>query len=224
MKAPTSVCVTVVTLFASTLGAVPSEDPATIEAGDRVLFDGRDMSQWEGAGAPAETCWRVDGDNLVGLPEKGPWLRSREQYADFNLKLEYQVEPGANSGVYVRVPPDGEHHRQTSADPPAGFEVQIIDDTARKYDKLKDYQYCASVYDLAGATHRVGKPAGEWNTLEINCVGSHTTVTHNGTQVVNLTPESHPLIVLRQPKGYIGLQNHGGGVRFRNIRIGPPRE
>lgn len=190
------------------------------ELGYRTLFDGRDLSEWEGASQSADECWTIRSGVLEGLRKKGPWLRSKEQFGDFNLRLQYRVDPGANSGIYVRIPPDGAHHRDTTSEPPAGFEIQVLDDAARRYGKLKDYQYCGSLYDIAGATRRVGKPAGAWNTLEINCRGHQVAVMHNGEPVVDVEPQKFPLILLRQLKGHLGLQNHGGGVSYRNIRIG----
>ncbi|MBW3543166.1 MAG: DUF1080 domain-containing protein [Planctomycetes bacterium] len=188
------------------------------------LFDGRTLAHWEGAGQPAETCWAVEDGLLKCLKKKGPWLRSEKQYGDFNLRLEYRLNEGGNSGVYVRVPENGNHHRDNELEPPAGFEVQILDDGAAAHRKLKDYQYSASVYDIAGVEERVSKPPGEWNTLEINCKGHQVTTRHNGVAVVQVSPETHPAIELRKLEGFLGLQNHGGGVDFRNLRIGPAIE
>lgn len=192
------------------------------ELGHESLWGGKDLSGFEGAGGPAEQCWAVQDGAIVGLPKKGPWLRTQQEFADFNLRLEYRVDPGANSGIYVRVPADGKHHRKDESEPPAGFEVQILDDSAKKHAKLKPYQFCGSVYDIAGATKHVGRPPGQWNTLELNCDGHHVTSTHNGVVIVDATPEEFPLLKLRKLKGYLGFQNHGGGVAYRNIRIGPP--
>ncbi|HUG92163.1 MAG TPA: DUF1080 domain-containing protein [Planctomycetaceae bacterium] len=191
------------------------------ELNHRTLFNGKDLAHWEGAGQPAETCWEVREGVLHCTPSKGPWLRSREEFDDFNLRLDYHLAEGGNSGVYVRVPENGNHHRENDEQPPAGFEVQILDDAAAKHRNLKDYQYSASVYDIAGADPRVSKPPGEWNTLEINCRGRHVTTVHNGVTVVDLTEETHPAIRLRSLRGYLGLQHHGGGVSFRNLRVGP---
>ena len=155
------------------------------------------------------------------IGKKGPWLRSKEEFDDFNLRFEYQVSPGGNSGVFVRVPEDGKHHRDNDRQPPAGFEVQILDDLAPKHAKLKDYQFCGSVYGICGASPRVSKPPGNWNTLEINCKGQHITTRHNGVEIVNVTPEKYPLIKLRQLKGFLGLQNYSTVVKFRHLRIGP---
>lgn len=191
------------------------------ELGFQSLFNGSDFTHWEGAGKPAETCWAVEAGNLVGLKKKGPWLRSKKQYGDFNLRLEYLVGPGGNSGVYLRVPKDGNHHRDDTTKPAAGVEVQILDDSAKKHAKLKPYQYSGSVYDIAGATTHVCKPVGEWNTLELNCDGHHITSIHNGVVIVDLKADKFPKIKLRNLKGFLGLQNHGGNVKFRDIRIGP---
>jgi hypothetical protein len=188
------------------------------------LLEGDKLSAWEGADGPAEICWEFADGVLTGTRNKGTWLRSLKEHGDFNLRLEYQLEAGANSGVYVRVPENGNHHRDNDQAPPAGFEVQILDDSAKKHANLKPYQFCGSVYDIAGAEPRVSKPAGQWNTLEINCHGQDITTIHNGQVIVRVTPDSHPLINLRSTKGYLGLQNHGGGVKFRNLRIGPSTE
>ncbi len=192
------------------------------EFGYRSLYNGKDLAGWEGAGQPAEKCWQVRDGWLECTGAAGPWLRSTEEFGDFNLRLEYQVAAEGNSGVYVRVPIDGNHHRESDQAPPAGFEVQILDDAAPKYKGLKDYQFSGSVYDIVGATSHVSKPAGEWNMLEIDARGRQIVITHNGVVVVDLTEEMFPLIKLRQTKGFLGLQNHSTLVKFRNLRIGAP--
>jgi len=193
-----------------------------IEHGYQSLFNGRDLTGWSGVGAPAETCWTVEDGCLVCTGEKkGPWLRSDKEYGDFHLRLDYLVSLGGNSGVYVRVPENGNHHRQDDTEPPAGFEVQVLDDAAAQYRDLKPYQYSASVYDICGADPRVSKLAGEWNTLEILCKGQHVVTVHNGQTVVDAAVEDYPLLALRQTSGYLGLQNHSTVVKFRNVRIGP---
>jgi hypothetical protein len=189
------------------------------ELGAVALFDGQSLQGWVGADAPAEQCWKVADGLLECTGEKGPWIRSAKEYADFNLRFDYQVSKGGNSGVYVRVPKDGNHHRENATLPEAGFEVQVLDDAAPEHSQLKDYQYSASVYDIAGASPRVCLPPGEWNTLEIECRGQTVRTIHNGEMVTNVAPESHPQIALRKTSGYLGLQNHSTVVRFRNIRL-----
>lgn len=192
------------------------------ELGFESLFNGQDLTGWEGGGDAADKCWSVEEGLLVCSGKKGPWLRSAKEYGDFSFRVEYFLSDGGNSGVYVRVPEDGNHHRANDTLPPAGFEVQMLDDAAPQYAKLKDYQYSASVYDIQGAEPRNTRPAGEWNTMEINCLGQHVTVVHNGQIVVNITDETHPLLALRRTSGFLGLQNHSSIVKFRNVRIGAP--
>ncbi len=191
------------------------------ELGYESLFNGKDLAGWEGAEQEASACWSVADGAIVCDGKKGPWLRSANEYGDFNLRFDYQVSAGGNSGIYVRVPKNGNHHRANDQEPPAGFEVQVLDDAAPQYAKLKDYQYCGSVYDISGASKKVGRPAGEWNTLEINCRDKNITTTHNGVQIIDVKPETHELIKLRLEKGFLGLQNHSTVVRFKNLRIGP---
>lgn len=202
----------------ASFGAVPWI--ASAEGAEfRSLFNGHDLAGWLAVGAGAGEDWLVRDGCLLCQGKHHSWLRSSRQYGDFRLVLEYQVAEGANSGEYVHVPADVNHHRDRSSLPPAGFEIQILDDHASRYAGLKDYQYSASLYDIAGASPRVSKPAGEWNKLEIECVGLHVSVIHNGVRVVDARPERFPLLALRNKQGYLGLQSHNGVVRFRNLQI-----
>src|SRR5207249_11303944 len=131
----------------------------------------------------------------------------------YSLRVGYLLAAGGNSGGYARVPKAGNRHRDTDTLPAAGFEVQLPDDDAPQYAALKDFQYSASIYDIAGAHPRVTRPAGQWNTLEITCDGHHVTTRHNALTVTDVTAESHPAIKLRELKGYLGLQNHSTAVK-----------
>ena len=191
-----------------------------VEHGYESLFDGKSLGGWSGAGGPAESCWAVVDGNIQCSGEKGPWLRTADQFGNFNFRFEYMVDKGGNSGIYVRVPENGAHHRDNNQLPEAGFEIQVLDDAAEKYSKLKDYQYCGSVYAIAPSTKHVCKPVGQWNTMEIDCDGQHVTVTHNGVRIVDADDKKFPRLALRKLSGYLGLQNHSSVVKFRRIRIG----
>ncbi len=196
---------------------------ATItELGSRSLFNGRDLTGWEGEGGPAKACWSVDDGQIVCSGAKGPWLRSSEEFGEFNLRFDYQLAAGGNSGIYVHVPRDGLHHREHNGQPPAGFEVQLLDDAAPQYAKLKDYQHSASVYDIRGAWPRISRPAGEWNSMEINRQNDRVVVVHNGHRVVDVSTAEQPGLALRKTSGFLGLQNHSTVVRLKNLRISPP--
>jgi len=187
------------------------------ELGKKLAFNGRDFEGWEGAGQPATKCWKVENGELVCTGEKGPWLRSLEEYADFNLRMEYLLIDGGNTGVFVRVPEDGNHHG-----PKSGLEIQMLDDYAEKHAKLKPYQYSAGLYDIVGPNAKVTRKPGAWNTIEINCKADRYVITHNGVVVVDADEAQFPVLKERRRSGFIGLQNHSEHVAFRNIRIGPP--
>lgn len=183
------------------------------------LFTGKDLTGWEGAGEDAALCWKVEEEQIVCTGQKGPWLRSKEQFGDFNLRLEYKLKAAGNSGVYVRVPEDGNHHGDG-----AGVEIQVLDDRAEKYKELKPYQFTGSVYAIAPAKEHVGREAGHWNSLEINCHGNHYRITHNGVVIIDATAADFPELAGRRAEGFLGLQNHSEEVWYRNIRLGPAME
>jgi hypothetical protein len=185
----------------------------------RSLFNGHDLTGWQPIGSRAAEDWLVRDGCIECSGRHHSWLRTDREYGDFQLELEYQVSAEANSGVYVHVPADGNHHRDHRGLPPAGFEIQILDDHAPRYAGLKAYQFSASLYDIVGASPRVSKPAGKWNTLEIQCLGQHVIVIHNGVRVVEARADRFPLLELRNTRGFLGLQSHNGVVRFRNLRI-----
>ncbi len=184
------------------------------------LFNGRDLTGWEGAGKEAAACWKVDNGQLLCTGKPGPWLRSKSEYGDFNLRLDYKLKPGGNSGVYVRVPRDGDHRgKELSGGKPSGIEIQMLDDEASQYRDLKPYQFSGSLYAIAAADPRVSRPAGRWNSMEIDCRGTHYRVVHNGRVVVDAGAKQYAELGERLVRGYLGLQNHNEEVWFRNIRI-----
>lgn len=195
--------------------------------GFKPLFNGNDLTGWEGADKDAAACWLVDGGDVVCTGKPGPWLRTIDQYGDFELRLEYKLKEGGNSGIYIRVPKSGQHHSEGAGPEGAGIEVQVLDDNAERYKDLKPYQYTGSLYAIVAAEPRVAKPPGEWNTLTVRCEGTKYEVHHNGQQVINSDETAAPELAKRLTKGYLGLQNHNEEVRFRNVRIktlSPPEE
>jgi len=187
------------------------------------LFNGQDLAGWEGGGGDAAACWTVDDGVLVCTGKPGPWLRTRSQYGDFNLRLEYMLKPGGNSGIYVRVPADGAHQGREMAKMAggelSGVEVQILDDASDRYRDIQPYQFCGSVYAIAAAEQHVCRPPGHWNSLEIDCHGPSYRVVHNGVVIVDAVADEFPELTRRELKGFLGLQNHSEEVLFRNLRI-----
>jgi hypothetical protein len=217
MKYPLLVSLAAVLLLGTSILPAADKEGAAQEVGFRPLFDGQTLAGWEGAGQPAEKCWKADEGTILCTGEKGPWLRSTEQFGDFNLRLDYKLKAGGNSGVYIRVPENGDHHGDG-----AGIEVQVLDDKAGRYRDIKPYQYTGSLYAIVPASEHVGREVGEWNSLEINCRGTRYHVIHNGKTIIAADNSTHPELKGRLTKGFLGLQNHSEEVWYRNIRIGPP--
>jgi Domain of Unknown Function (DUF1080) len=172
------------------------------------------LDGWLAAEGDAAACWKRKGNELICTGAKGPWLRYAKPVKNFNLRLDYLLQEGGNSGVYVRVPEDGAHHGATS-----GIEVQILDDAAPRYKELKPYQYSGSLYAIVPADPRVTNAAGQWNSLEIECRSDQYVVWQNGVEVIRANGAAAPELLERRLEGFLGLQNHSEEVRFRNIRL-----
>jgi len=201
-------------------GQFEFKDIYVTELRHTALFNGKDLSGWEGGGQEGSTppaSWEVRDGLLVCTGKKGTWLRSKKEYSDFNLRLDYKLQEGGNSGVFLRVPANGAHRGRGN-----GVEIQILDDAAERYKNLKPYQYAGSVYGIAPATTKVGKPAGRWNTLEIDVQGTSYRIVHNGVVVVTADAVRFPAVTERRLTGFIGFQNHKTEVSLRNLRIAVP--
>ena len=182
----------------------------------KTLFNGKDLSGWKAIDGPMES-WKVEDGLLYCSGGGGGWLSTVDEYANFELTLEFRVPPDGNSGVFLRAPHTGNPAY-------AGMEVQILDDEAPMYAKLQPFQYCGSVYGIAAPTTRVTKKAVQWQELNIICGGREVKVKLNGTPIVDAKLDEHPDKVAEHPgikrsSGHIGLQNHGTRLDFRNIRV-----
>lgn len=161
--------------------------------------------------------WKYEDGILYTEGDGTGWFSTIQEYSDFRLELEFRVPPGGNSGVFLRSPHEGD---------PAymGMEIQILDDYAAGYVNLKPSQYTGSIYDVLPPAERLSKKANQWQKMVIRCIGRKVTITLNEKIIVeaNLDNYSDKLQEhqgLSREKGYIGLQNHGSRVEFRNINI-----
>jgi hypothetical protein len=187
--------------------------------GFKPLFNGADLTGWKKY-ADRKDVWAVEDGLLVCKGGGGGWLGTDRDYADFELRLEYRLRPGGNSGVYIRAPETGHISRD-------GMEIQILDDNDPKYAKLDFYQYTGSIYHVVPPTQRAGKPAGLWNQLAIRAEGRTVVVVLNGKKVVDAdldrcrrdpaVAKEHP--GLARAGGRIGLQSHTDRVEFRRLRL-----
>ncbi len=190
--------------------------------GFKVLFDGTNMYQWTG-----NTVDYTIEDGCISMnPSKsfGGNLYTVDEYADFIYRFEFCLTPGANNGVGIRTPMEGDAAY-------VGMEIQILDCEHPTYSYITPLQHHGSVYGIIPAKPdhpSAFKPAGQWNEEEIYAKGDYIRVTVNG-QVINEgnireatkngTADKHEHPGLFNKSGHIGFLGHGSPVKFRNIRI-----
>jgi len=184
------------------------------------LFNGKDLAGWAGA----VNGYGVENGVMYCKPRGGGNLFTAHEFTDFILKFEFKLPAGANNGLAIRSPLRGN---------PAynAMELQILDDSAPQYAKLKPYQYHGSIYGVVPAKRGHQKPVGQWNVQEVRAIGPKITVILNGATIVDADLSkitktadggglrAHP--GLRNKTGHIGWLGHGSRVEFRNIRIKP---
>jgi len=182
------------------------------------LFDGQTLNGWHVQGGKIES-WQARDGILSCIAPEGGWLSTDKEYGDFVLRLDWRIPQGGNSGVGLRYPENSHVSR-------AGMEIQILDDNAVIHRDIKPEQHTGSIYYQVAAEQGAARPPGEWNSYEITCRGPLVVVVLNGTEVVRADMDEHTegkggLTPLSQrPRtGHIGLQSHGTGVDFRNIKI-----
>ncbi len=206
----------------------------------RPLFDGRSTAGWRGFRQQTmPDGWKALDGALTrvgkgGLPRRSGSSPSPaeagdivtvDQFADFELALEWRIAPGGNSGVFYHVTEDVDVIWHGAP------EMQVIDDGGYK-EPLKPAQKSGSNYDLHPPSRDATKPAGSWNQTRILVKGDHVEHWLNGVRVVEYDLWSadwearvkaskfneHPRYG-RARRGHLGLQDHGDAVAFRNIRI-----
>jgi hypothetical protein len=186
------------------------------------LFDGKTLTGWTLAnGKPIETGWEV-AEGTIHRKEKIGDIVTEKAYENFVLEFEFKAAPGTNSGLKYRW---GRYGKQN-----IGLEYQVIADK-NPLDKPTKHT-TAALYDLiVPGVPKNPRPATEWNTGKV--VANGNTIEHylNGEKVVAVTlgsPEWSEILAKSKfkanadfgtKKGKILLQEHGGEVWFRNIKI-----
>ncbi|KGE13145.1 family 16 glycoside hydrolase [Sphingobacterium deserti] len=187
--------------------------------GFEMLFDGTNLDKWTETSA-----YEINPEGFIRAnPDAkfGKNLYTKAEYADFVYRFDFKLTPGANNGVGIRTPIEGDAAY-------VGTEIQILDNDADVYKNLKPYQYHGSAYGIIPAKRTAMKPIGEWNSQEIRVQGNKIKVTLNGVEILNgdlaeaskngtLDGKNHP--GLKNTKGHIGFLGHGSEVFLRNIRI-----
>lgn len=192
--------------------AASAAEPDQADTGFVPLFDGKTLDGWVTTGN-----WLVEPDGVIALHprpgEKGwqrydAYLTTTRKYKDFILDLEFKINAGGNSGVFLRV---GDRTSQVDT----GFEIQILDTHGLAKPGNHD---CGGVIGAAAPSKNMAKPAGEWNRYLITCQGNRLRVELNGEQIHDLELDKSA-IKNRPLEGYIGFQDEAKPVWYRNVRI-----
>lgn len=176
-----------------------SSAPPVSEDGWQALFDGSTLSHLNILG---DANWRIE-DNSVVADEStaASFLVTQQDYADFELELEFWVNTEANSGVFLRC-----QNPEAVADTSC-YEVNI-------YDTRSDQTYrTGGIVNLVAPAEFV-YTGGQWNRYQITANGNRLQVTLNGRDLVDVEDSQYA-------SGPIALQYGSGIVKFRNVRVRP---
>ena len=216
----------VVTASPRPVNALSKEEEAD---GFELLFDGRTTESWSGyRGNTIPEKWVVRDGALTFDPSRegdGGDIATRALYGDFELRLEWKVSEGGNSGIFYRV--------DSSLGSPweSGPEMQVLDNS-KHADGRNPLTSAGANYAIDAPIFDATRPVGEWNTVRLIARGNHVEHWLNGYKVVDYTlwdegwerkVQSSKFSEMpeygRRSRGHIVLQDHGDAVRYRNIRI-----
>lgn len=202
------------------------------EEGWKLLFDGTSSEGWRGYNKEQfpEKGWEIKDDAITVLPGGGGGdIITEDTYENFILTLEWKVEKGGNSGIFY-------HGLEQPGEPVywSAPEIQVLDNENHPDANRGENgnRKAGSLYDLIPAKPQNAKPFGEWNQVKIVVNNPHVEHWQNGEKVVeyerwtkewnemlrNSKFKPHPEFGAAH-RGYIGLQDHGDRVSFRNIKI-----
>ncbi|MBI2071823.1 MAG: DUF1080 domain-containing protein [Gemmatimonadetes bacterium] len=219
----------VVSVACSPVGRAQSQTNALTAAeqaaGWKLLFDGKSTDGWRGYRMDSvPSGWKVV-DGALTRVGAGRDLITREQFANFELALEWNISPGGNSGIMYRVTEEYEESYKSAP------EMQVLDDAGHA-DAQSRLTAAGSNYDLYPAPAGVVKPAGQWNLVRILVQRNHVEHWLNGQKVVEyelMGPDWEARVKRskfvewpnygRAKQGHIALQDHGDQVAYRNIKI-----
>lgn len=203
----------------------------------QLLFDGKNSERWRGYNKEEfPKGWEVvDGTiHCIGSGKgeagDGGDIIYDQKFGNFELKLEWKISEGGNSGIFYLA-------QEIDSLPiwKRAPEMQILDNEKHPDARLgKDgNRQAGSLYDMIAADPQNAKPAGEWNQVKIMVYEGTVVHYQNGETVVEYhlwTDDWKKMVENSKFKkfenfenvakeGYIGLQDHGNDVWFRNIKI-----
>lgn len=207
--------------------------PEEKEAGWQLLFNGKTTKGWHSFQKKNVTGWIVENGNLIALGQGGDIggdIVSDQNFENFELKLEWKISAEGNSGIFylAQEKPDQPIYKSSP-------EMQVLDNAKHPDAKLgKDgNRQAGALYDLIPAVPQNAKAAGEWNQVKILVYKGTVVHSMNGENVLEYhlwTQDWKDLcanskfkdwddFINTAEEGYIGLQDHGDDVWYRNIKI-----
>ena len=204
-----------------------------IKAGWKLLFDGKTMNGWRTFKNKSGNSWEaINGEmHCKGSATDKSDLRADlitiEQYANFELSIDWKIAKAGNSGIMYHVT------EEFNAAYLTGPEYQLIDDEGFP-EKLEDWQKTGTDYAMYNTISRPVKPAGEYNNSKIIFNKGHVEHWLNGVKVLEFEAWSEDWNKRKasgkwkdvkgygmSKTGFICLQDHGSEIWFKNIKIKP---
>lgn len=227
-------CSNSTTQESSTSAEQTSESSSPQEADWILLFDGSSLDGWRGFNMDSlPPNWILEEGTLKSLGTGGDIggdiIYGNEQFENFELVFEWKISEAGNSGVFYHVAEGEQYHAPYETGP----EYQVIDDIGF-LEPLEEWQKVGADYAMYVAepgTKEV-KPAGEWNTSKILFTSEKAEHWLNGKKLFEFVPYSEDWTQRRNSgkwddfpdyakfkTGYIGIQDHGSFIWYRNIKI-----
>jgi 3-keto-disaccharide hydrolase len=197
-------------------------DPAAPMPGEKILFNGKDLSGWEpivpeakSAGIEPASVWSVQDGILICKGNPVGYIRTREKFANYVLKVEWRFNPvtkkAGNSGVLLRMVGEDKVW-------PKSVEAQLESGNAGDFWNIDNVRMTVDPARTKGRntkhTHGAERPIGEWNEYEI--------VVSHGDVVLKVNGEElNRASAVEEVPGYICLQSEGAEIQFRSVRLAP---
>ncbi len=220
-------CAAVFTLGAIVNTQTPMLTAEEKAAGWKLLFDGKSLAGWRSYKTEAAPTGWTAADGVLTRTGAGGDLMTVEQYGDFEMRFDWKVTQGGNSGVIYRIATTEPYPWHT------GPEYQVLHNAGHA-DGKNPITSAGSNYAVNPPPKDLTKPVGEWNEGRVIARGNHVEHWLNGVKVVDYeigSPDWEARVKAskfgkippygRTTRGYIALQDHGDVVSFRNIKIRP---
>ncbi len=227
-------------LVAPLASVVSAQDPNSLtdqekQAGWRLLFDGQTTAGWRGyKSTTMPASWRVENGSLLSRRTAGESsgdILTVDQFDNFELVWEWKMTEGNNAGVIYRATEERANPWET------GPEYQILDNQ-RHVDGLNPLSSAGACYSAFAPAKDVTRPVGQWNQSRILADGKHVEHWMNGEKLLEYDIGSrrwHAYVKTSKffpaaygqsnwgqvAKGHIGLQDYGGAIEFRGLKLRP---